>query len=164
MRLLPRNRPGRRRRCLLGIALALCAYLLTAFGFPVLVPRAERQGGAAKTATRPCGCVVDESAPSACCCCSPRDGGGRPCCGTSEHTEAPAGEASVAVGWVLVEDVLRCRGASTGWLSVGAVLPPPLPVSWRPIDVCDALPPLPIPPLVGVPQAPPSPPPRSLSV
>src|SRR5438876_12419483 len=97
MRLLTRRRFWRRCGYLLGVAVALCAYLLTAFGFPVAVPRAAAKDGgkgaanakAAPAAARPCGCApVDPD--EGCCCCTPKEGGGggKSCCGT-QPTAAP---------------------------------------------------------------------------
>lgn len=149
------------RRCgyLLGVAASLCAYLLTAFGFPVYVPRAAKDGQstASSQVTRPCGCVVDEAAPKACCCCS---SGGASCCG-GEAAKPPKADAPADVTWVLGEDVLRCQGLSTAWVAAGAVLPPPA-LDWRPTEFCADLPALPAALSVHVLAAPPAPPPRSL--
>jgi hypothetical protein len=166
MRLPPYSRIWRRCGYLLGVAVSLCAYLLTAFGFPVFVLRVAKDDdrpAPATVATRPCGCAVDSSEGG--CCCSRGAKGGKPsCCGGEQaQTPAPASDAP-AVDWVLGESVLRCRGIATAWVSAGAVLPPPRPLSWRPAESCCALSCLPAPLPTGVPQAPPSPPPRPLPV
>jgi hypothetical protein len=67
----------------------------------------------------------------------------------------------VGIPWVLGVASLRCHGAATLWVSIGAVLPPPAPLEWR-----DWLPPIgwlsqrdasPVP----LPYTPPDPPPRT---
>src|SRR5690349_17501013 len=77
MRLLLRKSLWRRCGHLLGVAVALCAYLLTAFGFPVPVHRTPRNPegqAAASSAARPCGCQPVEPDAGCCCCCAPRGG------------------------------------------------------------------------------------------
>jgi hypothetical protein len=162
MRLSPRNRAWPRCGYLLGIAASLCAYLLTAFGFPVVVPRAARSENAPAVAVKPCGCAVAETEQKGCCCCSGQGGGS--CCGGERKEEPAPAPSEPAVGWVLGESVLRCQGVATSWVAAGAVLPPPCPLTWRPFEVCGELCSPCDPVLVAIPHVPPAPPPRSVSV
>src|SRR6476619_5723399 len=119
MRLSLRKRAWPRCGYLLGIAASLCAYLLTAFGFPVVVPRVARPPSASAPAatTKPCGCSVAQTEQQGCCWCS----GGGCCCGSDKKEEPAPATTEPAVGWVLGESVLRCQGVATTWVVAGAV-------------------------------------------
>ncbi len=120
-----------RRRC--AVMASLLAYLLASAGLP-LPAACSKKGEAFET--RPCGCRVSADS-LACCCCQtqahPKVASQRKSCCDAET--APASSPSVkaepnpAVRWVLGIKALECRGASTLWITTGAVSLPPGPVS-----------------------------------
>jgi hypothetical protein len=85
------------------------------------------------------------------------------CCSSRPEKSSPP-QRPVRIAWMLGVTGLKCQGASTLWLSVGAALPPPTPLEWR-----DAL--LPVGWLrnrdgsaLPLPLNPPDPPPRPFCV
>lgn len=166
MRLLKRKRLWRRLGRLTAVLVSLCAYLLTAFGFPVAVPRVaagEDVGQATAPAARPCGCAPVEP-DAGCCCCGPK--GGKSCCAAPAPVEEPGPEEDdppVRLGWAMGESVLRCRGMATSWVGVGAVLPA-CPLTFRVVaPTCDRVFTADLLPVAAL-RVPPAPPPRPVSL
>jgi hypothetical protein len=170
------HRPGRKhfwrstpRR--LGAAAALLAYLVTAFGMPLLVfpSSSGKIDGSFPCQNRPCGCQVVGGCCHGCCCSHPQQPAGaeQDCCaadhGPSRPAESPPGDANekgAAWRWVRGISALRCQGYSTSWVTSGAVALVAPPLAWTPcVAVVDSLPAQEEMALV-LSTAPPTPPPR----
>lgn len=98
--------------------LALVGYLTAALGVPLPVPASDPSPEITAEATvevQPCGCVVTECA-SACCC-----SGSAP---TNKPVEV-TGYENAAFHWVIGEQIRKCHGMETLWLSIGIALPMP---------------------------------------
>jgi hypothetical protein len=95
--------------------LALLGYLTAALGLPLPARASPPDITPADSIAdvRPCGCVVSDCE-SACCCCGP-----------SPIEQVPSDDSMI---WVIGEQVRKCHGMETLWLSVGIALPMPPPV------------------------------------
>jgi hypothetical protein len=171
------RRPGRKQlwRSLLprrfGTAVALVAYLVTAFGLPLPVFPAHsgKPGAPFPCQNRPCGCQAVGECCQGCCCSHPQEqASAEPDCCAADHgrsrpAENPArarDEPGAAWRWVHGISALRCRGSSTSWVSSGVVSLVPPPLAWTPgVTVVDSIPTYEEIALV-LPTAPPTPPPR----
>ena len=111
---------------------------------------AERPASGGKPKTRPAhSCCSGEE----CChdaCCEPE---------SSSGTEKAA-RSWPGVRWVVGAAALRCQGLTTQWVSAGAVLPPELPVAWKPRSLAEGWVPHVASRVSAAYAAPPSPPPR----
>ena len=106
-----------------GVAVALIGFLAAQVGFPVTVrPASDSSHGVGQV--RPCGCHVADDCQQ--CCCGKT--GGASCCQSSgapsccQHKSGH--DSATRVAWVISTLVQQCRGVQTGWIALGAVLPP----------------------------------------
>jgi len=107
----------------------LLAYLVSAVGFPLPAISGDASVG-------PCGCSTEERSLHQCCCChadgtpsccAPKP---RSCCSTHQSQSG-----SSNIRWVSAAAAQKCRGMSSEWVSLGAVLPPPPAPVIAPIDM-----------------------------
>ena len=91
--------------------LALVGYLTAALGVPLPAPPSTPSTlSEPAVEARPCGCVVSPCEGSACCC------GPAP-------IEIPLTDSPIV--WFIGEQVRKCHGLETLWLSIGIALPMP---------------------------------------
>jgi hypothetical protein len=124
-----------------GVALA--AYLAVAVGFPV--PAANRpEHDPSPCPPDSCACDPADRAAHRCCCCQPvptpqpvaevpEPPACPHCAAESAQTESPAADRPASAWrWQGGIVTLRCRGLATVWVGTGAVVPPPVPLTWSP--------------------------------
>jgi hypothetical protein len=147
------------RRLCAGTAL-LC-YLIAAVGFPLPGLPAKDSTQPSPCQGYPCCCQTAGQGMGHCCCCS-----GHPDRAAHSSTEAEQPSAnsqpkpSARVPWMPGFTALRCQGAAHLWVSLGAALPPPIPLEWsEPLIATDWLSPQSSSPY-PLPFVPPDPPPR----
>jgi hypothetical protein len=98
--------------------LALLGYLTAALGVPMPAPSDPPPVAAPEptaTEVHPCGCVVSDC--------------GGPCCCCGEAAPVEQAPSDTGMIWLVGEQVRKCHGMESLWLSVGIALPLPPPVN-----------------------------------